>query len=91
MIVLSSLIFELLGGACMNLGEQIKHRLKLIDKSQRWLAHKTKISPAKINLVINGKRELSIAELQWICWAFKMEIGDMLRASPPGKTNEDSC
>ena len=67
----------------MNLAQDIKNRLDEIGKSQRWLALKIGMSPTKINLVLNGKRELKIKEYQHICWALKVSTGEFLKPESP--------
>jgi DNA-binding Xre family transcriptional regulator len=67
----------------MNLPQCIDQRLQELGMTQKWLAYKTNITPAKINLILKGKRELKIQEYLWICWALKIEPGEILKAEPP--------
>ena len=52
----------------MKVGIKIKAYLESKGISQEFLSKKSGIALAKLNLVLNGKRGLTISEYETICW-----------------------
>lgn len=67
----------------MDIGIQIKKYLDEIGMSQVALSERTKISVVKLNLSFSGKRRLTFAEYQVICWALDVPVSKFLKPCPP--------
>lgn len=63
----------------------LKIRAYLEDNgiSQTWLSHKTGIPLPKLNLSLNGKRNLSFKEYELICGALNVNTDKFLEARLP--------
>lgn len=53
--------------------------------SQLKLSSDTGISPTKINLILTGKRNIKIEELEIICWALGCKPEELITPKPPIK------
>ena len=69
----------------MSAGEKIREILNKKNLTQKWLSIETKIAPPKLNLVITGKRNLKVPELEVICWALGCEPSNLVTPHPPTK------
>lgn len=67
----------------MDVAAKIREYLEDKGITQSWLCGKTGIAPAKLNLVLNGRRRLTFAEYEMICWALEVDVGAFLEARPP--------
>ena len=63
----------------MNTGIEIKHYLDDNGILQVWLSKKTKIPNVKLNLALNGKRNMSIVEYELICGALGVGVDKFIR------------
>ena len=71
------------GGESMETGLRIKAYLDERGISQAFLSSKSKIPAPKLNLALNGKRELTFAEYENICWALGVEADTFIKPRPP--------
>lgn len=67
----------------MNLGTAIKHYLEENGISQTHLSKKTGIELPKLNLSLNGKRNLTFPEYELICGALKVNTDFFLKPRMP--------
>lgn len=67
----------------MKTGMKIKSYLDSKGISQTFLSTKTGIPLPKLNLTLNGKRNIQIEEYQTICWALGVGVDMFLEARPP--------
>jgi len=73
----------------VSVGEKIKAYLKEKGISQKWLALETCISPAKLNLALNGHRRLTFEEFEYICYALNVPTSTFLEPKKP--VREGKC
>jgi len=74
----------------VSVGEKIKAYLKEKGISQKWLALETCISPAKLNLALNGHRRLTFEEFEYICYALNVPVSTFLEPKKPVREG-DNC
>lgn len=67
----------------MDVGMKIKVYLESIGVSQVFLSAKSGVPPAKLNLVLNGKRKLSLSEYESVCWALGVGVDKFIEPTPP--------
>lgn len=67
----------------MDVGTRIKAYLDSRGISQTFLSRKSGVPLVKLNLVLNGKRKLTLSEYQTICWALDVGVDTFLEARPP--------
>lgn len=67
----------------MEVGLKIMKYLKSNGISQRWLAERTNITPAKLNLSLNGKRRMTFEEYECICGALGVGVDAFISARAP--------
>lgn len=67
----------------MDVGIKIKGYLESKGISQAFLSSKSGIPPAKLNLALNCKRKLSLAEYESICWALGVGVDEFMAPRPP--------
>lgn len=67
----------------MEPGLKIMQYLKDHGISQIFLSEKSHIPAPKLNLALNGKRKLTFAEYETICWALGVDVGTFLEPKPP--------
>lgn len=67
----------------MKVGIKIKAYLESKGISQAFLSKKSGIAPAKLNLVLNGKRGLTISEYETICWVLELGVETFLEPRSP--------
>ena len=58
--------------------KKIKNHLNQIGMKQVELSILTGISASKINLILSGKRRISLDEFSSICYALKLTPNDLL-------------
>lgn len=66
----------------METGLRIKAYLESKGISQAFLSARSGIAPAKLNLALNGKRRLTFAEYEAICWALELGAETFLEPKP---------
>ncbi len=66
----------------MSIGIKIKEYLREFHITQIDLSEKARISPSKLNLSLNGKRKLTVAEYQRICWALNVDSNKFMEPWP---------
>jgi len=66
---------------------KIKNHLTQMGMKQIDLAVLTGMSTSKINLVLSGKRRLSLNEFSTICYALKLTPNDLLTPEKPSFLN----
>ncbi|MFA5452920.1 MAG: helix-turn-helix transcriptional regulator [Candidatus Methanomethylophilaceae archaeon] len=69
----------------MTVGQKIKEQVLEKGLKQYYISKITGISPSKLNLSLNGKRNFSYEELEIMCWALQLDIGALLIPHPPVK------
>lgn len=69
----------------MNTAIEIKNYLRSNGVSQAFICRKTKINSAKLSLALNGKRRITFAEYENICWALNVGVETFLTPCPPCK------
>lgn len=67
----------------MDVGAKIKSYLDNRGISQTFVSSRSGIPPAKLNLALNGKRKLSLAEYESICWALGVGVDTFMEPRPP--------
>ena len=67
----------------MDVGMKIKTYLDSKGISQTFVSTKSGIPVVKLNLVLNGKRRLTLSEYETICWAIGVGVDTFLEAKPP--------
>ena len=67
----------------MSVEANIKQYLDDHGISQLHVSRKTGIDPAKLNLSLNGKRRMSLAEFRNVCWALDVSADTFLEPYPP--------
>lgn len=67
----------------MDTGIKIKRYIESKGISQAFLVSKCGIAAAKLNLALNGKRKLTFAEYENICWALGVGVDTFLEPKPP--------
>lgn len=66
----------------METGMKIKAYLDERGISQIFLSEKSQIPAPKLNLALNGKRKLTFAEYEAICWALGVGVDTFLEPRP---------
>lgn len=69
----------------MDVGTKIKNYLEEKGISQAFVSSKSGIPPAKLNLALNSKRKLSLAEYESICWALGVGVDTFMEPRPPAQ------
>lgn len=69
----------------MTVGQKIWAYMKAKSLTQLWLSKETGISPCKINLSFNGKRNLPYEEYELICGALGVPVDQFIQARMPDK------
>lgn len=69
----------------METGIKIKCYLDERGISQSFLSAKSNIPAPKLNLALNGKRKLTFAEYEAICYALGVGVDTFLEPKPLGK------
>lgn len=67
----------------MDVGMKIRAYIDARNISQIELSAKTKIPAPKLNLSLSGKRKLTFAEYQVICWALGVGVNEFMEPRPP--------
>lgn len=67
----------------MKVGKRIKDYIQSAGISQMWLAKKTGIPVAKLNLALNGKRRMTFEEYEYICWALNVDASRFIIPKAP--------
>lgn len=67
----------------MDVGIKIKAYIDERSISQTDLSAKTNIAPAKLCLSLSGKRRMTFAEYQVICWALGVGVDAFMSPRPP--------
>lgn len=67
----------------MDVGMKIRAYIDARNISQIELSVKTKIPAPKLNLSLSGKRRLTFAEYQVICWALGVGVNEFMEPRPP--------
>lgn len=67
----------------MDIGSKIKAFIDERNISQIELCKRTGIPPAKLNLSLSGKRRLTFAEYQVICYALGVGVDEFMEPRPP--------
>ena len=70
----------------METGMKIKAYLDERGISQIFLSAKSNIPAPKLNLALNGKRKLTFAEYESICWALGVGVDTFLEPKPLAKS-----
>ena len=65
------------------IGKRIKTILNQKGIPQKLLASKIEMSPSKLNLILNGKRRLTVDELEKICYTLGVDYDDILMKQSP--------
>ena len=74
----------------MDIGIQIKNFIESRGMTQTFLSEKSGVPTVKLNLILNGKRKLSLEEYERLCWALGVDVGTFLKPRPPaGVTLKD--
>ena len=71
----------------MDVGNKIKAFIDERNISQIELSKKTRIPPAKLNLSLSGKRRLTFAEYQVICWVLGVGVDQFMAPHPPANVS----
>lgn len=66
----------------METGIKIKKYLDAHGISQAFVSAKTGIPVPKLNLALNGKRKLTFAEYEAVCWALGVGVDIFLEPKP---------
>ena len=66
----------------METGIKIKKYLDDRGISQAFVSAKTGIPAPKLNLALNGKRKLTFAEYESVCWALDVGVDTFLEPRP---------
>jgi DNA-binding Xre family transcriptional regulator len=69
----------------LSVGQKIKKYIEENHIPQNNLSVTTKISTAKLNLALNGKRHLKFEEYEVICWALGVGVDKFLEPRAPLK------
>ena len=67
----------------MDVGIKIKTYLESKGITQAFLSSRSGIPPAKLNLVLNGKRRLTLSEYESVCWALGVNVDAFMQPRPP--------
>ena len=67
----------------MEIGMKIKNYLDSKGISQTFVSKKIGISTSKLNLILHGKRKLTLSEYETLCWALGVGVDTFLDARPP--------
>ena len=71
----------------MDTGSKILEYLRQRGITQTFLATHAGIGLSKLNLALNGKRRLTIAEYEVICWVLGVGPETFLQPGPPEERN----
>jgi transcriptional regulator with XRE-family HTH domain len=71
----------------MDVGIRIKNFIDAKGMTQTFLSAKSDIPVVKLNLILNGKRRLSLEEYIKLCWALDVSVGTFLEPHPPEKAS----
>ena len=74
----------------MEVGVKISDYLKSKGISQVHVSRETGISASKLNLVLAGKRRLSIADYELICGALEVPVDTFLNPRLPNRKEGES-
>lgn len=72
----------------MDVGIMIKEYLEKNGISQAFVSRETHISPAKLNMALNGNRRLGLDEYALICGALKVNTDRFLKPRKLDETKE---
>lgn len=67
----------------MDVGMKIKSYIDEHDITQVELSRQTGIPTSKLNLSLSGKRRLTFAEYQNICWVLGVGVDAFMEPRPP--------
>lgn len=67
----------------MHVGQKIRDYMVENDIPQNKLSLVVHMKPAKLNLVLSGKRKLAIEEYEIICWGLNVDINKFIEAHKP--------
>lgn len=67
----------------MDVGMKIKSYIDDHNITQVELSQQTGIATSKLNLSLSGKRRLTFAEYQNICWALGVGVDAFMEPRPP--------
>lgn len=67
----------------MDIGIQIKEYIESRGMTQTFLSEKSGVPTVKLNLILNGKRKITLDEYERVCWALGVDVGKFLSPRPP--------
>ena len=69
-------------------GQKIKNYLEKNNILQNKLSVATRIAPAKLNLILSGKRNLKVDEYEVICGCLEVSVDTFIEPRKPESTQK---